>query len=241
MYDYERVKKYWQEKAEKSENPCHYNNKWQDKYAFEVRTGTFKKSDFIGLKKIIDIGCGVGDYTSNLASLAEDGAKIYGFDFPFNIKIARKKHSQDTKIEFHEGGVPSSEIADALKDADAVIMTTVYVHMPQESRDALLEYFKKIKKGAKIFMLEYFPEEVPKFQKGLGYKEVETPEQTIEQFSRHNLKLKEIRHVNFIDSFIFHHLGANFFSYLLTKTGEWFIRLSGLKKSKYKLLIFSNA
>lgn len=240
MYDYEGVKKYWQEKAEKNDSPCHYNNKWQDKYAFEVRTGAFKKTDFKGLRKIVDIGCGVGDYTSALAKLINPNAKIYGFDFLFNIEIAKRKHGNESKVEFSEGSVPSSAIEEAIKNADAVVMTTVYVHMPFESRGELLKYFQKMKIGAKIFLLEYFPEKVPEFQKGLGYKEVEKPKQTIDEFSRHNLKLEEIRHVNFIDSFIFHHLGANFFSYFLTKIGEWFIKLSGSKRSKYKLIVFLN-
>lgn len=241
MYNYEGVKKYWQEKAEKNDSPCHYNNKWQDRYAFEVRTRIFKKTDFKGFKKIVDIGCGVGDYTSYFARTADPDAKIIGFDFPFNIEIAKKKHGNEEKILFLEGLVPSPAVEGAVRDADAVLMTTVYVHIPTEFRESLLSYFQKMKKGARIFILEYFPEEVPEFQKGLGYKEVETPGQIIERFSRHNLKLQEIRPVNFIDSFLFHYLGPNFFTYLLTKAGEWFIRLSGSKKSKYKLLIFTNA
>lgn len=241
MWGYDEVKNYWGQRAQKSENPCHYNNKWQDKYAFEVRTGAFKKSDFKGLENIVDIGCGVGDYTSYFAKLADPDAKIIGFDFPFNIEIAKRKHGSEEKVEFREEPVPSSAIEETIRIVDAVIMTTVYVHLPQESRDVLLKYFQKMKKGAKIFLLEYFPEEVPRFQKGLGYKEVETSRQAIERFRGHNLKLKEIRHVNFIDSFIFYHLGANFFSYFLTKLGEWFIKLSGYKKSKYKLLVFTNA
>lgn len=240
MWGYEGVEKYWQEQAEKSDSPCHYNNKWQDKYAFEVRTGAFKKSDFKGFKKIVDIGCGVGDYTLAITRFIDPDAKIYGFDFPFNIEIAKQKHSNEKGVEFFEGPVPSRAVEEGLKNADAAVMTTVYVHLPQDSREALLKYFQKMKKGAKIFLLEYFPEKVPEFQKGLGYKEVETPKQTIEMFSRHNLKLQEVRHVNFIDSFLFHHLGVSSFSYFLTKVGEWFIRLSGYKKSKYKLLIFQN-
>ncbi len=240
MYNYEGVKKYWQEKAEKSDSPCHYNNKWQDKYAFEIRTSAFKRNDFKGLKTIVDIGCGVGDYTSALSRIIDDGAKIYGFDFPFNIEIARRKHGSKSKVEFLEGPVPSPAAEEAVKNADAVVMTTVYVHMPKESREALLNYFQRMKKGAQIFLLEYFPEEVPEFQKGLGYKEVETSKELVERFGNHNLKLQEVRPVNFIDSFLFHHLGANFVSYFLTKAGEWFTFLSGSKKSKYKLLIFSN-
>jgi len=241
MYDYEGVKNYWAQKAQKSENPCHYNNKWQDKYAFEVRISAFKKSDFKGFKKIVDIGCGIGDYTSYFAKLADPDAKIIGFDFPFNIEIAKRKHGDESKIDFLEGSVPSPAIKETVKNADAVVMTTVYVHMPQESRAALLNYFQKMKKGARIFLLEYFPEEVPEFQKGLGYKEVETPKQTIGLFGRHNLKIEEIRHVNFVDSLVFHHLGGNFFSYFLTKIGECFIKLVRSKRSKYKLFIFSNA
>lgn len=235
MYDYEGIKRYWRE------NPCHYDNKWQNRYAFEIRTRAFRRSDFRGLKRIVDIGCGKGDYTFALAKLIDEDARIQGFDFSFNIEAARRRYGNEQNMEFHEGGVPDDCLAETLRNADAAVMTTVYVHMTPEAREKLLEYFQTMKKGAKMFLLEYAPEVVPGFQKDLGHKEVETFQEMKEKFEKRDLILKEVRHVNFIDSFLFHHLGPNFFTYLLTKAGEWFIRLSGSKKSKYKLLIFTNA
>src|SRR3989344_3058002 len=117
MLDQSGVQQYWGSQAKKGGmEPCHYLNKWQDRYAFEIRTSVFKRGDFQGLKKIVDIGCCVGDYTVQLSRLVDSDARIVGFDFPFNIEIARKKHSQHKNITFQEGSVPDERIAREVAD-----------------------------------------------------------------------------------------------------------------------------
>ena len=90
MLNSEGVKKYWQDQTQKGDNPCHYHNKWQDRYAFAIRTGTFAKTDFEGVKEVVDVGCGIGEYTTEIAKRTE--AHFDAFDFPFNIEIAEKKY-----------------------------------------------------------------------------------------------------------------------------------------------------
>ena len=207
MWNNEKIKDYWQERANKNDNPCHYFNKWQDRYAEKVRLSAFKKQDFARAQKIVDIGCGVGDYTVKFSNLTD--GRIVGFDFPFNIEIARRKYPAHPRITFRTGSIPHDDIANEIKDADMVILTTVYNHLTDDARNALVEYCAAMKPGVAVYMLEYFPESVPEFQKGLGYKEIETWQQAVGRFDRGGLKLTEMRPVNYIDSFFFHHLGPH--------------------------------
>lgn len=237
MWPEEKIKAYWQARALTGDNPCHYFNKWQDRYAAKMRMAALRQDDFRGARKIVDIGCGVGDYTDKISRLTE--AQVIGFDFPFNIAIAQKKYGSNPRLTFRAGSIPDENIARAVKEADRVIITTVYNHLTDSARAALADYLASMKPDAKVFMLEYFPEKVPEFQRGLGYKNIETWKDASERFGRCGLRLIEIRHVNYIDSWFFHHLGGNRFSYVLTLALERLCRICAIKNSKYKLLIFS--
>lgn len=239
MLKEQETQKYWGEQVKKGGmEPCHYLNKWQDRYAFEVRTSIFKKSDFVGLKKIVDIGCGVGDYTAKISELIDGEAHIVGFDFPFNIEIARKKHGNLKNVIFKEGSVPNKNIELDIESADAVIMTTVYTHLTPPAREILMGYFKKMRPRAKMFILEYFPEVVPEFQKNQAHKQVENSKEVQARFARHGIRVLELKPVNYIDSFLFYHWGKNWFVYIITKWLDIFIRIFKYHRSKYKLLIF---
>ncbi len=238
MLDEQGAQNYWGQQIQKGGiEPCHYLNKWQDKYAFEIRTSVFNRCDFEGLKKIVDIGCGVGDYTTKLSELIDSDAHIVGYDFLFNIEIARKKHSHFKNITFKEGSVPNSDLERDIESADAVVMTTVYTHLTPVSREVLMGYFKKMRAGAKMFILEYFPEVVPEFQKNQGHKVVESSKEAQTRFKNHGLKILEVRPVNYIDSFLFFRWGKNWFVYFVTKWADKLIRLFKHKHSKYKLII----
>lgn len=236
MLDLHKTKEYWHEQVTKGDNPCHYHDKWQDAYAFKVRTGAFRKKDFKDVKKVVDIGCGIGEYTAHIATLTD--ASFVGFDFPFNIEIAKELHKDNAQLSFVAKSLPDKEVAGAISSADVVITTTVYVHLAPEARNDFLKAVESMKPGKRVMMLEYAPDSVPPFQKDLPHKEVETPAVIISKFSAHGFRLAEVRHVNFIDSFFFHHVGKNFLSYYLTICLEFFLRMFRNSGSKYKLLIF---
>lgn len=236
MLNEEGIKEYWQEQTKKGDNPCHYHNKWQDKYASKIRTSAFRKRDFSGAKRVVDIGCGIGDYMAFLSRLSP--AKFIGFDFPFNINIAKEKHAGNSRLEFRDDPLPSAVIEEEVRNADVVTTTTVYVHLAGEARKAFLQYVQKMQKGGKVMLLEYAPDVIPSFQKNIAYKEVETPAQIIEKFQEHGFQLKELRSVNTIDSFLFFHMGKNFFTCALTLALDRLLRAVRYPKSKYKLFIF---
>jgi hypothetical protein len=87
-------------------------------------------------------------------------------------------------------------------------------------------------------LLEYIPEVIPEFQKGLAYKQVETWNEIEKRFVTAGFVLKALRNVNFLDSFLFHHLGTNAIAYYLTRGIETVLHVVGYSKSKYKVLIF---
>ena len=238
MLGLEGTKEYWKDQTEKGDNPCHYHNYWQDRYAYEVRTGALKKSDFADAKEIVDIGCGVGEYTRYVAGLTK--AHITGFDFPFNIKLAQKTDNLGGRLTYIDDALPSERVATAIRAADVIYTTTVYVHLPPEARTMLLEASSQMKKGSKVILLEYIPDEVPEFQKGLPHKEVETVSEIASKFEKVGFELSEIRPVNYVDSYFFFRFGKNGFSYALTRVGDFLLSLVRAKGSKYKVLIFTH-
>jgi trans-aconitate methyltransferase len=236
VLDSKGVSDYWEEQTKKGDNPCHYHNKWQDAYAFDIRTQAFKRSDFAGASRVVDVGCGIGEYTEEISKLTD--AHIDAFDFPFNIDIALRERGTHPRITFHTHPVPSAEMEEAIRNADRAFTTTVYVHFSREARDAFYAYVQQMKLGSRVMLLEYIPDEIPEFQKGLPYKEVETVSTITEQFAKAGFIRRELRHINFIDSFLFFHLGKNAFVYHLTKALERILQLVGYTHSKYKLLVF---
>lgn len=237
MLDLKGIEEYWKKQTEKGDNPCHYHNKWQDRYAYHVRSHAFRRKDFVGAKEIVDVGCGIGEYTMYIANLAPE-AHVTAFDFPFNIAIAQKQNARNSKITYISATLPDSRVVDAIQKADVAYTTTVYVHLAEDARRAFFEGCACMKKGARVMLLEYMPDTVPSFQKGLPYKEVETPKQITEALTKYGFVLKKVRPVNFIDSFMFHHMGANAVSYWLTRILELPLYMFPIKSSKYKLMIF---
>ena len=236
MFDSEGVREYWRQQMKRGSNPCHYHNEWQDRYAFEVRTNAFKNSDFTKMKEIVDVGCGIGEYTVEIAKLTS--AHFSAFDFPFNIEVALERYGTHPHISFYPNSVPHESIERAIRVADCVITTTVYVHFSEEARKAFFAYISRMKPRGKIMLLEYVPLEIPDFQKSLSYKQIETLSAIENRFNASGFRLIEVRHVNFIDSFLFFYLGKNAVVYAITKLTEHLLRLVGYQKSKYKLLVF---
>lgn len=236
MWNQEKIKEYWRTQTEKGDNPCHYHSRWQDKYAFRVRTKAFQKKDFSNVMKVVDIGCGVGDYTNALTKLTD--ADFAAYDFPFNIDIAKKKYSNNRKITFISRSLPDSDVRAAIAEADAVIMTTVYVHLAKKARGSFLDAAALMKNGGKVMILEYMPDVIPEYQRKLEYKDLGTPTEIIGKFVERGFSLKEMRHINFLDSFFFFHLGKSFISYYLTLFIESILHVLHFRRSKYKLLIF---
>ncbi len=236
MLDSEGVAKYWKEQTKKGDNPCHYHNKWQDRYAFNVRVKALQSIDFSGVTEVVDVGCGIGEYTAEIAKMTS--ASIFAFDFPFNIEIAQKKFNNQTQITFLSGSVPDEVIRQKIESADLVILTTVFVHFSPEARSAFYMYIQHMKPGARVVLLEYIPYKIPDFQKNLEYKKIDTVDTLEKSFAQQDFALKGIRHINFIDSFLFYHLGTNAFVYGITLWADTFLRLIGYTKSKYKMLTF---
>lgn len=236
MFNDAQAHEWWANQAEMDDNPCHYHDKWQDGYAFRVRTQAFQKSDFNDAGLVVDVGCGIGEYTEALSRLTN--AHFIGFDFPFNVELARKRSVGNSQLEFKDGALPNEAVREALKSADVAFTTTVYVHLAPDARKAFYDYIAAMKQGSRFLLLEYMPDRIPEFQKKVPTKQVETLPEIKAKFEFAGFALKEVRGVNFIDSLLFFHLGKNAFSYYLTLVLERFFFLAPFVPSKYKLLVF---
>ncbi len=236
MLDSSGVQTYWKEQLEKGDNPCHYHNKWQDSYAFRVRSRAFRKTDFDGARHIVDLGCGVGEYTKHIGTLTS--ADIWGFDFPFLTEKAAETFRETPRFHFEGASLPNPRVMDRIAAADVVYTTTVYVHLAPDARAAFFAAIERMRPGARVLLLEYAPDVVPAFQQGLPHKEVETARQIQEKFERAGWKLEEIRPVNYIDSFLFFHLGKHALTYAITLGLDTLLAWLRLPRSKYKLLRF---
>lgn len=237
MLDTKGTANYWQSKFGEQENPCHYANTWQNKYAYIMRLAAFKSHDFEGKDMVVDVGCGIGEYTAVFAR-RHPKTKFLAFDFPFNVEVAKQQHGDIENIIFVPGGVPDEKIREAIQAADVVFTTTVYVHLSDEARKAFIDYMRGMKPDARLMLLEYIPDKVPGFQKDLDYKNVETPKEIEQKMKEAGLTLEELRHVNFVDSYFFFRFGPSRWTYWLTLLAERLLHLIGYTKSKYKLMIF---
>jgi 2-polyprenyl-3-methyl-5-hydroxy-6-metoxy-1,4-benzoquinol methylase len=235
MENLEGTKEYWQKDLEKGGN--HYHNKWQDAYAFGVRTNSFRSEDFKRLKKVVDVGCGIGEYMQALSEKAPE-TNFLGFDFPFNIEQARQRYAGNPRLEFRGRSLPDPEVEHEIGQADGVVITTVYVHLASEAREAFLRALGRMHPGSRVMFLEYAPDTVPEFQKNLPHKVVETPAEISAKLEQQGFKKIEIRAVNYLDSFLFFHLGKNALSYYLTLGIEKILSWIHYQSSKYKLFIF---
>src|SRR2546425_9093634 len=96
-------------------------------------------STFLGLKpgmKIVDVGCGTGDFTRYLASLIPGKCVIIGVDIrAANIRTAEKQTKEEGlagKISFRKGDAYNIPVEDGW--ADLVCCTTLLMHLTDPLR-----------------------------------------------------------------------------------------------------------
>lgn len=233
--DKESVERFWSSRETLDvDDPCHYMNRWMDKYIYESRTEALLKIKHIfqNARTITDIGCGTGTFTSFIAKLT-DGT-VTGFDRKKFIQRARDRFGEQTNLFFTTGLVPSQLINISVQTSDVVTLFTVYNHLVIEDRSSLLEYFSRMRQGSQVVMITYWMDEIPDYQKNLSYKDIQTKQELIQSFRAAGLELKQTVLVNRADSKLFWKLGKNWFSYLLTKL----LDKSPVFKPTYSVVIF---
>src|SRR5260370_29134529 len=100
--------------------------------------------------------------------------KFRGFESPLNSAISKKEYVDNPRLEFYGDALPSERLKGEVESADIALTTTVYVHLAREAREAFLRYVGGMKREARVILLEYAPDTIPPFQKGIPYKVVAT-------------------------------------------------------------------
>lgn len=107
--------------------------------------------DFSGpFKKIIDIGCGIGSYTSIIAEIFED-AEIIGIDIDKNMIDLAKSHFEENnpKLKYIEGSV--YDLKKFYDQADLIICTNSLHHFDRLD-DAISEMYKALKENRFLYV-----------------------------------------------------------------------------------------
>ena len=217
----EQVESFWQSRVAKLDtvrDPCHYMDYWMDRYTWETRTaalekiGCLKNSDYT-----VDIGCGLGKYTEFLWGLMESDGVCRGFDRKEFTDLATIDYAVYNQLTFHEGLVPSYDIQLAVQEADVVTLLTVWDFMSIEDRGYLSTWFRSMKKGSNVVMIDIMTNDVPWHQQDLSYKHVD-------EWAVKNVMMKiagfEVQQqvpVSCANMQIFHKLGKNAPAFYLSK------------------------
>ncbi len=115
-------------------------------------------STFLGLKpgmKIVDVGCGTGDFTRYLASLIPGKCKIIGVDIrAANIRTAEKQTKKEGlagKLNFRKGDAYNIPVEDGW--ADLVCCRTLLMHLTDPLK-AVREMGRVARKGGTVAAFE---------------------------------------------------------------------------------------
>jgi ubiquinone/menaquinone biosynthesis C-methylase UbiE len=115
-------------------------------------------STFLGLKpgmKIVDVGCGTGDFTRYLASLIPGKCAIIGVDIrTANIRTAErqtKKEGMASKITFRKGDAYNIPVED--RWADLVCCRTLLMHLIEPLK-AVKDMSRVARKGGTVAAFE---------------------------------------------------------------------------------------
>ena len=218
MLTREQVEAFWTSRTDQLNNckdPCHYMNKWMDKYTFETRTAALKQLNCFryGTALLVDIGCGVGKYTQwmhkNLCPF-----ETIGFDRAEFIEQTQDDYLSG--LDFRTGLVPDPQIAEKIKEADTVTLLTVYDFMSIEDRATLRSYLSEMRQESHVVMIDLFMDKLPWHQNELSYKHVETWNNKVHEMMEIGFVEEQQVPVSKANMRVFHKLGKNPLSYALS-------------------------
>ncbi len=220
-------------------DPCHYQEYWQDRYTFKVRTKALSKLlDVLkpdltegSCEKLVDIGCGTGTYTKWLA--LNTLCYITGYDrkeFVEHIAPRLQERYRSDTIPFKRKTIKE------ISNANIITLLTVYDFLPVEYRTKLLSCLSLMQSGSYIVLLDINRDEVESYQKNLSHKLIETRDKKCYNFYSAGFDLECEIPVNYIDSKIFHRVKSKKLAYYLSLFADKVMSL--FCKPVYTILVF---
>lgn len=106
--------------------------------------------------RVLDIGCGPGEFASTLGATMGSGGSVVGID-PSDpmVEHATARHS-DHNVHFETGVAQELPYAD--ESFDMVTSTFVMHHIPEARRvDALAEMYRVLRPGGSLLLADMFP------------------------------------------------------------------------------------
>ncbi|WAI00347.1 class I SAM-dependent methyltransferase [Methanogenium organophilum] len=109
--------------------------------------------------QVLDLGCGSGAFTTDIARMVGPEGRVVAFDIQENMlrqlqrKLARQKHADIPPITIIRGDATALPFCDGT--FDAVCMVTVLQEIPENHR-ALAEVFRVLRPGGVLGVTELF-------------------------------------------------------------------------------------
>ena len=101
---------------------------------------------------IVDVGCGPGLLTGELAAAVGPAGRVTGIDASTAmLGLARQRCGDLANVRLREGDAAELELEDG--SADAVCCTQVLLYVPDHRR-AIAEMFRVLKPGGRVLVLE---------------------------------------------------------------------------------------
>lgn len=169
-------------------------------YDNELRKTAFSKG--IKLKKdmkILDVGCGTGDWCIDYARA---GCDVTGIDFVDNlINISRENAKKaNLNIEFENQSLETYTKNNGYYDL--VTSVTVLQHITDDAsfKKSISNIFNLLRAGGTAAIIEYMPDKLKNSRKGNSYMKYRTKAEWVSYFERSGFKLikeKSVRIVGF--------------------------------------------
>lgn len=104
---------------------------------------------------LLDVGCGLGHETQQIAQILRHGSRVIGLDYSEEIIKEAKKRTEELNlfIEFYQGDVHSLPFTDNYFDGCRAERVFMYLNNPQQ---ALNEMIRVVRPGGKIVIYDFY-------------------------------------------------------------------------------------
>jgi len=104
-------------------------------------------------ERVLDLGCGTGDHTREIAPLVVPGGQVVGVDFSHAMvaEARRRQAERETPVAFEQGDAQRLRFEDGVFDAGRT--ERMLCHLP-DARAALAEMVRVLRPGGRIAVID---------------------------------------------------------------------------------------